>query len=60
MEINYFFGSDERSIYAYEILVESNKKLHKMPQKELRVLTLNRENLHRGKIIKNDVTNSPS
>ena len=54
MKINYFFGSDERSIYAYEILVESNKILHEMSQSELRVLTLNKENLHRGKIIKND------
>jgi len=54
MKINYFFGSDARSIYAYEILLETNEMLYDLPQNTLKVLTLNKQNILRGKIIKND------
>ena len=53
MKINYFFGSDARSIYAYEILVESIKLLHNLSSNNIKVITLNNPNLLRGKLVKN-------
>ena len=53
MKINYFFGSDARSIPAYEILIESNRLLYNLPSSEIKVVTLNNPNLVRGKIVNN-------
>ena len=53
MKINYFFGSDARSIYAYEILVESINVLYNLSSNNIKVITLNNPNLVRGKLVKN-------
>ena len=54
MQINYFFGSDSRSIPAYETLLMSNKSIYDIDKKEVKVITLNNPSTIRGKIVPND------
>ena len=54
MKINYFFGSDSRSIPAYETLVRSNTVLNNFNADDIRVVTLNNATKVRGKVVQNE------
>ncbi len=54
MNINYFFGSDSRSIPAYEILIKSNAALRNLHARDINVVTLNNPTKVRGKLITNE------
>ena len=54
MQINYFFGSDSRSIPSYEILIKSNKSIYNLDKNEVKVITLNNPSTIRGKIVPNE------
>jgi len=54
MKINYFFGSDSRSIPAYETLVRSNRALSNLNPGDITVVTLNNHTKVRGKLVPNE------
>jgi len=54
MKINYFFGSDSRSIPAYETLVKSNTDLSNSNVEEIKIVTLNNATKIRGKLVPNE------
>ena len=54
MQINYFFGSDSRSIYAYEILSKHYLNVLNLNIDQIKVITLDNPIKIRGKIVRND------
>ena len=54
MQINYFFGSDSRSIYAYEILSKHYLNVLNLNIDQIKVITLDNPTKIRGKIVRND------
>lgn len=54
MRINYFFGSDSRSIPAFETLLNARKLKSKTKNNDLNIVTLDNPNILRGKEVRND------